>query len=193
MQLFQFADEGVIIVVREFGCRRRRACLAVVGRRRKESQTFRLTGGFFIWRLVTSSPAFHKPPHVVQHVQRPAWWGRAAALPGMAAQQRRPSTISFNGLTRRNLARTSAAGAPAHRPVRCSSLGEGGSILRRWNPASGDDGEAGFGRDPIQGDVATNPARPPRRGRERLSAFAVLPSSSRIAGLRRDKSARQAT
>jgi len=68
--------EGVGIGGRVLGCRRRR----------KESQTFRPTGGFFIERLVTglradatprqaSSPTFHQPPHDVQHVQRPAALG----------------------------------------------------------------------------------------------------------------------
>jgi hypothetical protein len=39
-------------------------------------------------------------------------------------------------------------------------LGEGGSIMRRWNLVFGDDGDAGFGGDPVQGDVATNPFVP---------------------------------
>ena len=38
MKFFQLTGEGVNVFVRKFGCRRRR----------KESQTFRLTGGFFI-------------------------------------------------------------------------------------------------------------------------------------------------
>jgi hypothetical protein len=39
-------------------------------------------------------------------------------------------------------------------------IGEGGSIMRRWNLVFGDDGDAGFGGDPVQGDVATNPFVP---------------------------------
>jgi hypothetical protein len=59
MELFQFALKSINVHGGEIICRRRR----------EESQTFWLTGGFK--RLVTSSPTFYQPMHDVQHVQHP--------------------------------------------------------------------------------------------------------------------------
>jgi hypothetical protein len=64
------------------------------------------------------------------------------------------------------VSRTSAAGAPVHRSFsEVGSLGEGGSILRRWNLAFGDDGL-----------VATNPAMREKAEMRASAGISVLAS-----------------
>jgi hypothetical protein len=135
MEFFQFAGEGVNICGCKLGCRRRR----------EESQTFRLIVDFY---LETRHLVSYFPPAAARCSARPTSspesfrnlprrkWTRSCPL----ARPSRAFTfgrIPFAVSQTAQVSRTSAAGAPVHR-----SLGEGGSIMRRWNLAFGDDSNA---------------------------------------------------